>query len=582
MKPFVGSAGRRWSALLPGSRSVRSDYSDDIPRVVLLAGAVFVATLASMALGYMATREWMRGTAVLIERRTAEALALLSGAIGKDMKGAWTALIVPVDFRFLEDDPPYALRQPVARAFARFPYPESFLVWRTDGTGDVLYAFNRTDRTPPWSQAAASREPYPVLLERDPPALRPLIAELRSRPVSAGPFVHMDVNVGAVPYQVVAHLLYRDSSPHELLGIVAFTVNMAWVRHEYFAPILRQLAQIGGTEQSLIFSVSDPSGQLIASSAPTAEAATSEMRRRFPMLFLDPSIVPFLPGQSTVPQDWTITVAPSRESAMMLASASARRTIIMLGIAGVATLIALVLTIRAFRSGVVLAAMKSEFVATVTHELKTPLAAIRLVGDTLAKERYTSPDSVREYARLLSNEASRLTKTIDDLLLFARHTSSPHARSAAERTNVSDLVHAALEQFRPMLDQLQFELVVDVPDNLPPVIADRAATVHVMQNLVDNAIKYSIERRSLHIEARATGRHIVVAFADQGVGIDPADLPHVFERFYRGRNNTAPGSGLGLAIADRVISSDGGRIDITSAPDRGTRVQLTLKADRTL
>jgi two-component system sensor histidine kinase VicK len=220
--------------------------------------------------------------------------------------------------------------------------------------------------------------------------------------------------------------------------------------------------------------------------------------------------------------------------------------------------------------------MKSDFVSAVTHELKTPLSIIRLVGDTLSQGRYSSAGTVQEYARLLSQESARLTRSIDNLLLYAKYSDGPHQTASLLPTDVGDLVDAALEQFRHALAQQQFQLTVDVPHTLPRVLADRQALIQVLENLIDNAIKYSSDIRSLTIVGRSLTERVEVTFEDRGVGIDPEDLPHVFERFYRGRNTSVGGSGLGLAIARRILTYHGGSISARNSAHGGTVVSVSL------
>jgi two-component system phosphate regulon sensor histidine kinase PhoR len=243
--------------------------------------------------------------------------------------------------------------------------------------------------------------------------------------------------------------------------------------------------------------------------------------------------------------------------------------------------LALVLTVRADRASAALASMKSDFVAAVTHELKTPVASIRLVGDTLANGRYTSPTTVREYAGLLSVEASRLGNSIDNLLTYARYSSSP-ATSSTELADVepADLVEDALQGLRPVLANQEFDLVIDVPSDLPQVCVDRPAMIQALDNIVDNAIKYSTTEKHLAVKGRATGRTVTLTVLDRGTGIASKDLSRVFERFYRGRNATVSGSGLGLPIAKRIVESHGGRIEVRSAVGSGTEVDVTLPIGR--
>jgi signal transduction histidine kinase len=253
----------------------------------------------------------------------------------------------------------------------------------------------------------------------------------------------------------------------------------------------------------------------------------------------------------------------------------------LISIAAGASLLALVLTVRADRASAALASMKSDFVAAVTHELKTPVASIRLVGDTLANGRYTSPTTVREYAGLLSVEASRLGASIDNLLTYARYSSST-AASATELADVepADLVEDALQGFRPVLATVEFDLVVNVPSDLPQICVDRPAMIQALDNIVDNAIKYSTTQKYLAVNGTATTKNVTLTVKDRGTGIPRKDLSRVFERFYRGGNVTVSGSGLGLPIAKRIIEGHGGRIVVRSSVGSGTEVDVTLPIGR--
>jgi len=209
------------------------------------------------------------------------------------------------------------------------------------------------------------------------------------------------------------------------------------------------------------------------------------------------------------------------------------------------------------------------------------VASIRLVGDTLANGRYTSPKTVQEYAGLLSVEASRLGNSIDNLLTYARYSSSP-AASSTELADVepADLVEDALQGLRPVLANQQFDLVIDVPPDLPQICVDRPAMIQALDNIVDNAIKYSTTEKHLAVSARADGKSLTLTVRDRGTGIASKDLSRVFERFYRGGNVTVSGSGLGLPIARRIVESHGGRIELRSAVGSGTEVDVTLPIGR--
>jgi two-component system phosphate regulon sensor histidine kinase PhoR len=312
-------------------------------------------------------------------------------------------------------------------------------------------------------------------------------------------------------------------------------------------------------------------------SAAVEPDGAADQHSRFALLFMDPALVRSMVPQPARPREWTVHVRSLPERTLGATLQGAWTMFFLITVAAAASLLALALTVRADRASVALASMKSDFVAAVTHELKTPVALIRLVGDTLANGRYTSPKTVQEYARLLSVEASRLGSSIDNLLTYARY-SGARAADSTELVDVeaADLVEDALQGFRPALANLEFELVVDLPPDLPQVCVDRPAVIQALENLVDNAIKYSGATRRLAVSGRAAGKRLTLTVKDSGSGICREDQARVFERFYRGRNVSTSGSGLGLPIAKRIVESHGGLISVRSEVGVGTEVDVTL------
>jgi two-component system phosphate regulon sensor histidine kinase PhoR len=543
---------------------------------------MFAATMGLVWFGYVATREWRSGTNLLLERRANEALALVRATLSGDLKGAWLTAIVPFNTTILDEDPPFNTVQMAARTFARFPYPESFVLWKHDGRADgTIYAFNRSDRPPSWETRPSSDDPFPVALVRDPAPLAELVAAVRKHANAASPFIMLEQPIGGTRYQIVAHALFDSGRSHALLGFMAFTVNEQWLQTQYFDPLVEQVANMGGGRGGLSISVSDDQGRAVTRAAPIEPSGTGDLHTRFPLLFIDPALVKSISSRPTHVREWTVHVQSVPDQALLATLQGARRMFFLISIAAGASLLALVLTVRADRRSAALASMKSDFVAAVTHELKTPVAAIRLVGDTLSNGRYTSPHTVQEYAALLSVEASRLGASIDNLLTYARYSSSPDA-SAADLADVepADLVEDALQGLRPVLANREFDLEVDVPPGLPQICIDRPAMIQALDNIVDNAIKYSTTDKHLAVRGRANGKTVTLTVRDRGPGIARKDLSRVFERFYRGGNVTVSGSGLGLPIAKRIVESHGGRIEVRSAVGTGTEVDVTLPIGR--
>jgi signal transduction histidine kinase len=484
---------------------------------------------------------------------------------------------VPFNMTVLDEDPPYGFLQVAARAFARYSYPESFVLWKHAARGKgTTYAFNRADRPPPWNTRPPSGDPFPVALVSEPAVLDGLVAAVREQATATSPFLVLESSIDGTPYQVVAHALFASSPPHELLGFEAFTVNLPWVHAQYLDPLVKQVEKMGGSPGGLSISVSDEEGRTVTS-APVEPDGAADQHSRFPLLFMDPALVRSMVPQPARPPEWTVHVRSLPDRTLGARLQGAWTMFFLITVAAAASLLALGLMVRADRASVALASMKSDFVAAVTHELKTPVALIRLVGDTLANGRYTSPRTVQEYARLLSVEASRLSTSIDNLLTYARYSGS-RAGDSTELVDVeaADLVEDALQGFRPTLATLEFDLMVDLPPDLPQVCVDRPAVIQALQNVVDNAIKYSGATRRLAVSGRVAGKNLTLTVKDSGSGICREDQARIFERFYRGRNVSTSGSGLGLPIAKRIVESHGGRIDVRSELGVGTEVELTL------
>jgi signal transduction histidine kinase len=543
--------------------------------VTALAVGLCLATTALVGFGYIATRGWVQSTTSVVEGRASEALALVGVALNRDMKGASTTVLVPTGLSAIQEDPPYTMRQAAARAFATFPYPESFLLWRTTSDRDgSLYAFNRTERWPSWDHVAPPDDPFPVAIVQDPPALKKIVAALRERPAPQSGFVSINTDIDGVPYQVVAHLLFSTSEPHTLLGVAAFLVNIQWFKREYFGPLLTQIEEIGGGEGSFWFAVRDEEGRSVAVTR-GHQPESRELERQFDLLFVDRALVSDAQNSSAIRQ-WTVTVRP-RDDRVLSGLQMARRTFAVIVIAGIIGTTTLLLTVRAVRARAVATSMKSDFVSEATHELKTPLALIRLVGDTLASHRYSSQEELQEYAGLLSQEAGRLSQSVNNLLTYARY-GDPNSTSQVTMTTValSELIEAALERFGPTLSARGFDCVVDVPANVRLTV-DAPSIIQVFEAIIDNAIKYSGDDRRLLITARREGRYVVVQFADHGIGIPAGDTPHVFNRFYRAQNASVVGSGLGLTIARSIVRRHGGTVALRSTVDVGTNVEIRMK-----
>jgi signal transduction histidine kinase len=229
-----------------------------------------------------------------------------------------------------------------------------------------------------------------------------------------------------------------------------------------------------------------------------------------------------------------------------------------------------------------LARLQMEFVAGVSHELRTPVAVICSAADNLAEGLVGAKDQVKEYGALIRNEGRRLAGMIEQILRFAAGQSRP-ATYELQPVVVAEAVDRVLANISALPEADGFTVERDIDPDLPPAQADAAALTHCLENLILNALKYGGERRWVRVGAAATddGSRVRMVVEDRGEGIDGADLPHIFEPFYRGKWALAAqihGAGLGLSLARDMAEGMGGRLEASSERRQGSTFTLELRA----
>jgi PAS domain S-box-containing protein len=225
--------------------------------------------------------------------------------------------------------------------------------------------------------------------------------------------------------------------------------------------------------------------------------------------------------------------------------------------------------------------LKSKFVTDVSHELRTPVANIRLYAHLLQS---SPPDKHDQFLTILANQTERLSSLIDDILSLSR-LELGETEMACTALDLNKAAERVVTTYRSRAEVAGLELIFQPDKALPPVHADAKQLDQVITNLVDNAINYTLAgqvRATICLDAER--EQACLEIQDTGMGIEPEDMPHLFERFYRGRrvgSSNIPGTGLGLAIVKEIVDLHGGTIDVESEVDRGStfRVWLPLAAD---
>jgi signal transduction histidine kinase len=225
-----------------------------------------------------------------------------------------------------------------------------------------------------------------------------------------------------------------------------------------------------------------------------------------------------------------------------------------------------------------LSRLKSDFVANVSHELKTPLALIRLFAETLELGRVPSEDKKTQYHRIINKESRRLTQLINNILDFSR-IEAGRKEYRLVRSDLAAVVRDVVDAYRFQIEQHGFALDLDVAEDLPEMRIDPEAISQALINLLNNAIKYSPEEKSIRVSVRSEAGRVLVSVADRGIGIPKAEQKRIFEKFYRAESSlvhTTKGSGLGLALVQHITEAHGGRVEVTSAPGQGSTFTLSL------
>jgi two-component system phosphate regulon sensor histidine kinase PhoR len=226
-------------------------------------------------------------------------------------------------------------------------------------------------------------------------------------------------------------------------------------------------------------------------------------------------------------------------------------------------------------------ALKTEFVANVSHELKTPLALVRMFGEMLQSGRVASAEKQKEYLDIIVGESERLSSLIENVLDFARVERGREAYEFAEG-DVGEAVASAVQVYRYRAEREKVEIQVEIQPDLPPTRHDARAVQLAIINLLDNAIKYAPETEVVKVVVRKEGDSVVLRVIDRGPGVPPDEQGRIFERFVRGARTSSGegpsvrGSGIGLALVKHIAESHGGKAWVESRAGEGATFVVTV------
>jgi signal transduction histidine kinase len=489
---------------------------------IVTFGAVILATAILAVLGYLSLRQWRVSAELLLREQARDVAAMAAEKVEMTVLKSEEECLSSLQL---------ALSDPAFR-------PDAIDAWRTktplfdrvflfDRQGQLLYPRERT--------------------AADAPIFTGLLAEISPGFWDRGGRRHI-----VVGEQVVLAAVLQSAARGPVLA--ALGRNEAVLKRDVFERTLR------GMEGKSALAVLDGAGHPVYLSRPieqrqnVATAGFGEALPAWRIALYEP--------ETLAPRS-----AVRRQSTIFMAAFALLLLVIALGLGA---------TYRVVRHESEMARLKSDFVANVSHDLKTPLSLIRMFAETLEMNRAPDEATRREYYAVITRESERLTRLIDNVLDFSRIEDGRQRYDIAP-TAVEPIVQEVVEAFRYSLAQQGFKVDVDIEPELPELPLDAEAIKQALANLVDNAIKYSGDRRRLKVSARVVDQEVRIDVADEGIGVPPGEARRIFEKFYRvGRSETQGrrGSGLGLALVKHIVEAHGGRVSLDSRVGEGSRFSL--------
>lgn len=404
------------------------------------------------------------------------------------------------------------------------------------------------------AKTAAEREQFRQLLQSD------VLAELQLEGVQRDAHMHWHQRYGDQPV-LLSYTRRQSPVPGDRDYFIVLRVSTRHLLDAIFPAEFRPLSR------SHRFAVVNNQGLLVYGDRELARAAGGFLyERHFP----------------TTLWQWRVQMAP-RDVEGLLEQARVRRVldITIVSASVVILMFGVLVLLWAVRKERRANELKSEFIANVSHELKTPLSLIRMFAELVAMGKTRGEDATREYAEIITRESDRLARLIDNVLDFARIERGKAAYEFAPG-DLAEVIERGLDLYRHRLDREKVRLDAQLRHDLPQVRMDENALTLALLNLLENAVKYG-GGSDITVRVEASADRVDLVVSDRGPGVPPEEQQRIWERFYRGKaHRTRPirGSGIGLALVRHIAEAHGGQALVVSTPGGGATFIIRLPVER--
>jgi signal transduction histidine kinase len=510
-------------------------------------------------------------SSVVLRQLSADSADSLTESIDDELKAPYIGVLLrvfqlraePLDLPFVDEV--------FAEGLQRMAFVDEFYAWTS--VGEVRpHQLLVYDRRAPLRPAAERFSRSAMLEQQLVPRLQELAEHRRA-------IVTMQLTIDGRPHYVQAQIRFSNPATRDRMSsFIGFSVDSERMRTEYFPSLLR--TKLAGIQQPtgfppLVATLLDDAGRVIVDSGPEPTRQFID-ERQFPLIFFDKELLQYAAPLETHREVWRLRVGYGNQSVDTIVAASTRPQKALLAILALTLGLGVFFVARAAAREVRLAELKSNFVSSVSHDLKTPLALIQLFAETLELGRLKSTERAMEYYRIINSEARKLTRLIDNILDFSKMEAGLRPYKVVRR-DLAETTQKVLAALQSQFTQNQFNVTFEQNGATPTVLVDADAVEQAIENLLTNAMKYSGDNRDIAVRVGVEGRYACVSVSDRGIGIERREQRRIFRKFYRIEADavTGPqGCGLGLAIVDHTMRGHGGHVRVESEPDRGSTFTL--------